>query len=172
METKKCSTCGRTLPVSEFNWANRGRGELQVSCRACCSEYNRRRYAGNRDKFKSAVRNYKASNPCAVLKTRLGTNKKAPSKQNARKCVEAAIVAGVLTRPSVCSGCGCSDTEHRIEAHHHDYRNPLNVIWVCTPCHRRLDQMRKAREERDGEALVEERADARAVVSTTREELL
>jgi hypothetical protein len=32
--------------------------------------------------------------------------------------------------------------------------------------------MRKAREERDGEALVEERVDARAVVSATREELL
>lgn len=76
METKKCSRCGRELPTTEFNWANRATGKLQSMCRSCCSRYNK----------------------------------------------------------------------DRIEAHHHDYARPLDVIWLCTPCHRRMDARRRERE--------------------------
>lgn len=152
METKKCSECGRDLPLSEFNKNRNNKDGLQDRCRDCFSRYNKLRYAANREKTKAAVRKYRSENPGKVLETRLVTCRKRPNQKNAYRAVDAAIKAGVLTRPMVCSGCGCPDSDHRIEAHHYDYRKPLDVIWLCTPCHRRLDAMRRAQEAKDGAA--------------------
>ena len=146
METKKCSRCGRELPIAEFNWENKAKGKRQSMCRSCFSRYNKARYASDRERFKADVRKYRAANPENVLETRLRTNAKFPTKQNAQKCVDAALKCGAIVRPSVCWGCGCSSEEHRIEAHHHDYARPLDVIWLCTPCHRQMDARRRIRE--------------------------
>ena len=146
METKKCSKCGRELPLSKFNKNKNRRDGLQDRCRDCFSAYNRIRYRNMREKVKADVRRYKEENPQKVFETRLATCKKSPTKKNAYYVVDAAIKAGVIERPHVCSGCGCSDEEHRIEAHHHDYSRPLDVIWLCTPCHRRMDARRRERE--------------------------
>lgn len=104
METKKCSRCGRELPTTEFNWANRATGKLQGMCRSCCSRYNKARYASDRERFKADVRRYKSENPEKVLETRLETNAKCPTKLNAQKCVEAALKCGAIVRPDVCWG--------------------------------------------------------------------
>lgn len=146
METKICRECGRELPVSEFNKKRCSKDGLQERCRECFSVYNRKRYASNREKFKSDVRRYRQENPCNELETRLKACKKNPTAKNAYMAIDAAIRAGVLERPERCSGCGCSNAEHRIEAHHSDYSDPLNVIWLCTPCHRALDAKRRVRE--------------------------
>jgi hypothetical protein len=54
-----------------------------------------------------------------------------------------AVRDGALQRPDTCDLCGGS--KPRIEAHHRDYSKPLEVDWVCTPCHNALDeQMRLA----------------------------
>lgn len=158
MDTKKCSKCGQTLPISEFNWSNKSAGIRQSTCRECFRKYNRRRYLMKRGTIKENVSRYKTMYPDRILKTRLATNAKHPTKQNARKCVEAAITSGDLTRPSVCSGCGCSSKEHRIEAHHHDYSKTLSVIWLCTPCHRRMDAQRRKHEEQFPSKITEKRS--------------
>ncbi len=36
--------------------------------------------------------------------------------------------------PQPCRTCGAS----KVEKHHPDYSKPLNVIWLCRPCHLRL----------------------------------
>lgn len=135
------------MPVAEFNKRKGSKDGLQERCRDCFSAYNKRRYASNREKFKADVKRYRAENPDAVLKTRLGTCEKNPTPKNAYRAVDAAIACGRLTKPNRCSGCGCGDDEHRIEAHHFDYAKPLDVIWLCTPCHRRMDQQRQKREK-------------------------
>ena len=40
METKKCSKCGRVLPISEFNKSRRHKDGLQYYCRECQRERN------------------------------------------------------------------------------------------------------------------------------------
>lgn len=47
--------------------------------------------------------------------------------------VKNAIKRGVLVRPSACSSC--NDSTRKIQAHHHDYNQPLTVSWLCTTCH-------------------------------------
>lgn len=46
------------------------------------------------------------------------------------------IRMGRLTRPKFCQLCG---REAYTVAHHNDYNNELNVIWLCKSCHQKLD---------------------------------
>ena len=55
-------------------------------------------------------------------------------KHRARQRVRTAIVSGRLYKPDHCFRCR-QDADD-IEAHHDDYSKPLNVRWLCTPCHR------------------------------------
>lgn len=143
---KKCVGCGQELPLTEFNKNKNSKDGLQDKCRSCFSRYNKARYAANREKFKADTKRYREENPKAVFQTRLKTCAKNPTRVNASRAVEAALNAGELANPGVCYGCGCTSEEHRIEAHHHDYSKPLEVVWLCTPCHRRMDAQRRVHE--------------------------
>jgi hypothetical protein len=57
---------------------------------------------------------------------------KYPQKDRARKALSAAVRRGVLDRPDSCSRCGGPG---RPEGHHDDYTRPLDVAWLCKPCH-------------------------------------
>lgn len=45
-----------------------------------------------------------------------------------------ALKKGTLVRPGRCENCGKECKPH---AHHDDYAKPLEVRWLCPPCHRR-----------------------------------
>ena len=135
---KTCTKCGDLLPVVRFSRDSKSHDGLQHVCKACFSEYNARRYASRPDDFKKAVREYRADNPEAVLATRMSTFRRRPSKSAARRCVEAAVAAGVLAKPHKCESCGGYNPDQRqwaIHAHHLDYSNPLDVVWLCPKCH-------------------------------------
>lgn len=143
---KKCAECGRELALTEFNKNRNSKDGHQDRCRECFSRYNRERYLKNREKTKRMVKEYKEANPRKVFETRMKSFSKNPSEERLRKLVQAAMKCGELVNPGVCSGCGCTSEERRIEAHHYDYSKPLDVIWVCTPCHRQLDARRRIHE--------------------------
>ena len=54
------------------------------------------------------------------------------AKLRARGAVKRALARRILVRPSACERCG---TEGRVQAHHADYRRPLEVTWICRTCH-------------------------------------
>lgn len=54
--------------------------------------------------------------------------------------VEKAIKRGDIERSDICEECGTapepmSDGRSSIQGHHDDYDNPLEVRWLCQPCH-------------------------------------
>ncbi len=49
------------------------------------------------------------------------------------RIVRTALRKGTIVKPELCSRCG--NKAKRLEAHHHDYSKPLEVEWLCTPCH-------------------------------------
>ena len=53
--------------------------------------------------------------------------------QAAHSAVAAALVSGALTKSTQCERCPVV-AENTI-AHHHDYDKPLDVEWLCRPCH-------------------------------------
>ena len=131
MDVKKCFKCGEVKPLTEFYAHPETADGYLNKCKACA---------------RKDTRNHELMSPASVLESRIKTCKKKPTGVNARRVVEAALNAGELTRPDHCSGCGCDNLEHRIEAHHCDYTRPMDVIWLCTPCHRRMDAQRRIRE--------------------------
>jgi hypothetical protein len=83
-------------------------------CRACRKEYKREYYSRNKSKIQAY---YQETGALAKA---------------ARRAVDTAIQSGRLIRPETCSACG---SHAPIEAHHPDYSKPLEVVWLCNPCH-------------------------------------
>ena len=58
---------------------------------------------------------------------------KCTEKQLARAAIHNATRDGKLKKPDKCSVCG---KQGLIEAHHKNYSEPFNVVWLCADCHR------------------------------------
>ena len=120
---KECICCGKMKPVEEF-YAHPEMGDGHLNkCKDCVREYASTR---------------RAERPERIMLTRIATCGKRPTKKNAYRAVEAALMCGAIVKPNRCGVCGrvVGDGFKRIEAHHPDYTNPLAVQWLCTPCHK------------------------------------
>lgn len=53
--TKKCSECGRVLPISEFHKKKNSKDGYQAMCRSCKAEYGKAWYAMNKNKRKKVA---------------------------------------------------------------------------------------------------------------------
>lgn len=89
-------------------------------CRNCnTAKVNRYKLTNNgRNKTKQAVNNYHRNNPDKV---------KARYKARYYNSV-----------PDNCSKCGAIGP---VDGHHEDYSKPLEVLWLCRPCHANIHQL-------------------------------
>lgn len=75
---------------------------------------------------------------------RLQWRKKNPDKYKRENVingiVKQAVKTGKIVKPDRCSQCKKNDRV--LEAHHEDYYNVFDVIWVCKQCHTKLDNER------------------------------
>lgn len=55
-----------------------------------------------------------------------------------------AVQKGWVLKSNTCQICGAADT--KIEGHHPDYSKPLEVVWVCDPCHKYLHVQQRRNE--------------------------
>ena len=61
MQMKKCTKCGRVLPITEFNWRNKAKGTRRSECKYCHSDYMKQKY----QEKKNIVQEIKSSCSCA-----------------------------------------------------------------------------------------------------------
>lgn len=113
---RKCTRCGAEGGIETFR-KRRDANTLDPHCRAC--QCRARRKAGFKPHSVDPAihRAYKARNP---------------EKIRAQHAVENEIRRGRMHRKP-CEECG----ELKSEAHHADYSKPLEVKWLCHPCHRK-----------------------------------
>lgn len=52
---------------------------------------------------------------------------------NARIKLQQAVAKGVIVKPEACERC--LEPCDNLHGHHWDYREPLDVRWLCAPCH-------------------------------------
>lgn len=143
------------------------------SCPKCYKrEYMRRWRAANPERWKELVAasyqrhaakrrrgrfEYREANRETVLakdreytRTRRPKGNRDPAKDKARMAVFVAIQKGELT-PQPCEKCGDNPVAHdgrrAVHAHHDDYNNPLEVRWLCYPCHGREHRLYAAEEQ-------------------------
>jgi hypothetical protein len=58
-----------------------------------------------------------------------------PEKYRARYTLTNAVREGKIDKPSNCEDCREEFPTRRIHGHHSDYSKPLEVEWLCAPCH-------------------------------------
>lgn len=134
---KQCFKCGRILDIEEFyphkemkdghlnkckSCTKKDVHERSMRCSAQIAEYEKLRSKTEKRKQlrKQYVNKYKTEHPerIAIMSR-----------------VQKAIRAGKIKRPNYCSVCGkvCKTV-----AHHYDYSKPLDVIFVCQSCHKKI----------------------------------
>jgi hypothetical protein len=134
---KICSKCGNTKPATakEFSLNKRHRWGLGSHCRQCKQATDRvysRRYRVLNPEWK---RENNIKNRPIVNAAVRAWQKINPEKHRAQKLARYAIRKGILKRGR-CRYAQCR--LKKVDAHHPDYSQPLNVIWLCHSHHKKL----------------------------------
>lgn len=122
---RTCKHCGLVKDKEEFTFTvyENGTKRIHPKCLECKALQGKARYKENRVVECERKRTYQKENPLKI---------------SARLQARAAEKSGVIKRPQLtCQYKGCEKTT--LQRHHHDYSQPLNVIWLCAKHHRRLD---------------------------------
>lgn len=140
--TYRCKTCQQEKPETDFYACSKTR------CKDCQREAVKNYRLQNVDKVRAKDRQ-RANLPHRVVaraayaatdrgKERVAAAKRSwhkrhPVKRAAHIILGNAVRDGKVSKPTTCGRCGSGG---RIHAHHDDYAKPLDVEWLCSPCHR------------------------------------
>ena len=133
ISSKECFKCNTVKPLEEFyKHKMMADGHLN-KCKACAkSDVNKHRQDNLEAKREYDRQRSKLAHRMA-LKARVTKAWRAEDlrRQQCHSAVRQAIVKGTLTK-SPCERCG----EVKSLAHHEDYDKPVDVMWLCQPCHK------------------------------------
>lgn len=138
---KACFKCGEEKPHDAF-YAHPQMGDgLLGKCKDCTKRDVRQHRIKHPEKHREYDR-ARAGRPDRVL-LRQRVNQQEwdnhPDRQMARAALSRAVRDGKVEKLP-CAFCGTADG---LEAHHHDYEKPLDVTWLCRPCHRRFHALER-----------------------------
>jgi len=154
---KKCSKCKEEKAFTCFYKDGGTKDGYNYQCKDCRRQTEKAYAEKNPEKVKEKNRRYHEEHREEILerkrewrqtehgkkicrKNSSDWKKKNRWKNEAHGAVERAINKGELVRPSECSICGATS---RIEGHHEDYNDKLNVVWLCNTCHAEANRLRQ-----------------------------
>ena len=140
----KCVKCAKLKPSDAFYKMRSG--SLLPQCKLCHNAKSRAYYAEYKDSMRESRARYYADNrerlvaarsavdpdKAAERQRRYRAQKGNAEKVRARSAVGKAVSRGKMQKPAACSKC---DRVGPVHGHHHDYSRPLDVRWLCVPCH-------------------------------------
>ena len=131
---KQCFKCHKTKSLDRF-YKHPGMADGHLNkCKSCTkadvasNRLDKLEYYREQDRVRSLRPKRKAILQASANKARSDS----PFKSKAHSAVRRAIARGDLVRPDCCQDCGASG---KIHGHHEDYSKPLDVEWLCPPCH-------------------------------------
>jgi hypothetical protein len=140
MNEQVCRTCKETKPVSDY-YVHKTNG-LTKQCKAChnneCLAYRKTRDVAE---FKKQQADYYQKNKARIneadrLKKRWRFRDR--DAMRARYAVADALRRGKLVKPAMCEGCNTETPSRRLQAHHPNHLERLNVNWLCVDCHAKV----------------------------------
>lgn len=141
IHSKQCFKCKTVKPLTEFyKHEQMGDGHLN-KCKSCTKKDANE----HREKNIERIRKYdreRGKNPerqKAAYEVSKAWRQADKRRMAAHNAVTRAIRAGKLIRMN-CERCGAEKTY----AHHDDYDKPLDVMWLCQPCHKKRHKELKA----------------------------
>lgn len=162
---KRCTRCGESKPLDDFN-RDRGKKDGRApQCRVChrarvqkweqenpekkaasrnlWAAQNRKRRAEtikrwaaeNAERKAATDRASKQRNKDRVARQSKEHRERYPEKASARLAVAHAVSRGLLIKPDHCEDCNRPTAAFDLHGHHADYSQPLKVEWLCRKCH-------------------------------------
>ena len=133
IRSKKCFKCNAIKPLTEF-YKHQAMADGHLNkCKECTKHDSNKHRSENLEK----VRAYDRARAKDQKRIKAATEvTKAWREEDSRRSVAHSAVARairngtLLRRP--CSRCG----NEKSVAHHEDYGKPLEVVWLCQPCHK------------------------------------
>lgn len=138
---KTCFKCDEAKPLDAFYpHPQMGDGHLN-KCKDCTKRDARTHRMDNPEKVRAQDRERAQQPHRKAERNRRSRNYKvtSPEKRKAHLAVQYAMRSGKLVRKP----CAFCESEERVEAHHHDYSKPLDVTWLCSPCHKRFHALER-----------------------------
>ena len=129
---KRCTKCLIEKGTHEFNADNQKRDGLRSHCKSCRSVSGALYRAANAEKVAESVKAWHSKNKSRVAKNMRAYHKREPVKSAARRKAYQAKINGRITVPDECEECG---GQSPLDMHHDDYSKPLDVRFLCKPCH-------------------------------------
>ncbi len=131
---KQCFKCQEAKDLDEFYVHKEMADGHLGKCKECTKAY----VTGHRKENLERIRKYdrdrskllhrKKANRENSIKFR----KRNPEKYHAHSLVAYAVRSGKIIKPDACQQC---DKKGKVSGHHDDYYKPLEVKWLCQPCH-------------------------------------
>lgn len=146
--SKICFRCNTNKPVTEF-YKHKGMADGRLNkCKECCKiesirnrlnnidyylEYDKSRSnLPHRIKAREAYRKTDKGKK-SFIKSRKKWLELNLIKRSAHIIVGNAVKSGKLIKSKICENCNKESS--RINGHHDNYDEPLNVRWLCSKCH-------------------------------------
>lgn len=126
--TKVCSVCKIEKPLSEYYKYSKPADGHEYRCRKCHGAQKKRWRERNPEK---AAEGHRRGADARKRRSR----ERHPEKAKARSQVAEAVRTGRIVKPEACEECGEKTEKAKLHGHHRDYSKPLEVDWVCRPCH-------------------------------------
>lgn len=141
---RTCKKCSEKKLLTEFT-TTKTKGKLYYTyrCKACSYLYRRKWYRKNLKKMRKYYREYEKdpkyykqwceNNPDYqnnYHKNRKKIDSEFRKQANCRAKTHYFVKKGKLKKQP-CTKCG----EEKAQVHHKNYNDPLDIIWLCKPCH-------------------------------------
>lgn len=161
---KECEFKGEPQPFSNFHKNKSKKDGLQFHCKSCralftksnqakLKEKQRKHYIKNKKTIRAKQKIYNEENKEKIQaqhqiyrKTPKGKGvgrksekkykKNNQEKYKAHNLLWSAVLTRKIIKPKFCSICRRGDCI--IDGHHEDYSKPLEVIWCCRICHKKI----------------------------------
>lgn len=117
---KQCSKCEEVKPEIEFYRQSASPDGLQRWCKQCSI---------------ASRKTWGRANPRQRQQHKQHGHERNPDQARAWWAVRNALATGRITKPNRCRDCGGEFEKHLIHGHHPNYSKPLEVEWLCGPCH-------------------------------------
>lgn len=129
---KTCFKCGTTKPLSDYYAHPRMKDGHLNKCKECTKIDSTRRRREKIDEVRAYDRRRASTPKRRQSATEHSKRWRAEDKRRAacHSAVARALRSGAITK-SPCVSCG----NEKSVAHHDDYDKPLQVTWLCQPCH-------------------------------------
>lgn len=120
----------KTKTICRHCKVNKG---TSVDCKHLKPDGTYRHYYTCRECNTNRLKKYRNKNMKSIYQITKRYEEKNIGKRNVWRKVSKALRDGIITKPDKCSKC--KKKAKLIDAHHEDYRKPLDITWLCRSCH-------------------------------------